>query len=223
MWLGTFTAILFIISYVLLFVVKGGEKSLKRYILPSFILLYLIVISWFTSNIARYTYILFPFSIMFISVEVFIFSRRLKEILKKEQAGFLFLAVIFSLILISTPRYFTELSLNKKITGLGKEYSQFENIVKGEPVFTMFAFESYLIGSPYRFLPNDSIEKVAAYGKKTGVRWILIFHSRSSANDLKFYTNLDWYTDRQLENNHSGVVKLRHFTEDGSMALFEIL
>ncbi len=221
--LGAFTAVLLIISYALLFAVKGEGEKFKRYILPSFILAYLLVISWFTDRIARYAYILFPFCIMFISIEMYNCFKLLKRILKKELFGFMFLAVLFPLILVSTPRYFTELPLNKKVAGTDKEYGRFKKIVKGVPVFSMFAFESYLIGSPYRFLPNDSLEKVAAYGKKTGVRWILIFHSRSSVNELKYYTNLNWYTDRMLENNHPGVVKLRHFSEDGSMALFEIL
>jgi hypothetical protein len=84
-------------------------------------------------------------------------------------------------------------------------------------------YESYIIGSPYRILPNDSLEKVAAYGKKTGVRWILLFHSASSISELQMCGNLKWYTNRALGKTYPDLVKFRLGREDGSLMLYEIL
>ena len=223
--LGVYTFILFFITCVsALLIKKENRRILNIFMLPSFIIMYLLAISFFTDRIARYIYILIPFCIMHISVEVYRYSTLLKSVFKREWSGFLLLVIIFPSILLSTPRFFTELHLNKKYLGMeSNDGNYIKEIVDGEPVFSLFALESYLIGSPYRYLPNDSLEKVAAYGKKTGVRWILIYHGRSTANELTFYTNLGWYSDRSLEKAYPDLVKLRFATRDSIMELYEIL
>ena len=92
-----------------------------------------------------------------------------------------------------------------------------------DKIFMNLGYESYIIGSPYRILPNDSLEKVAAYGKKTGVRWILLFHNASSISELQMCDNLKWYTNRSLEKTYPDLVKFRLGREDGSLMLYEIL
>lgn len=222
--LGPYIFILFFVTCISSLLKTGGRRNLNLFLLSSFVIMYLLVISFFTDKISRYIYILVPFCIMHISFEVYRYSKLIRGAFKIEWPGFLFLAILFLSILLTTPRFFTELHLNKKYLGIeNNDTNYIKKTVNGEPVFSLFALEAYLVGSPYRYLPNDSLEKVVAYGKKTGVRWILIYHGRSTANELKFYTNLGWYSDRLLETNYPGLVKLRFFTEDGSMALFEIL
>ncbi|MBN1906371.1 MAG: hypothetical protein JW927_14865 [Deltaproteobacteria bacterium] len=134
------------------------------------------------------------------------------------------ISFIFGSLLVATPRYFTALRLGQKYLGIDNEYGHdFKKIVNGEPAFSLSDYEAYLIGSSYRMLPNDSLEKVVAYGKKTGVRWILIFFGKSTAIELMDYDNLDWYKNRYLGETYPDLVKFRLGSEDGYLMLYEIL
>ena len=161
---------------------------------------------------------------MHISIEGYRCSGRLKEIKKGKLSVLMPFTVLFILIILSTPKFFTDLKLNPKFVGMDNKYGyDFKQIVKGEPVFSLSSYEAYLIGSPYMMLPNDSLEKVVAYGKKTGVRWIILFYDRSLFSELLFYDKLDWYKDRSLEKEYPGLVKFRLGREDGTLTLYEIL
>ncbi len=223
--LGSFGTILFfILCFAPLFLKTDKKRSLERFLLPSFIIIYLLAISVLTDKIARYAYILFPFCLMHISIEMDILFNKLKRIPKFKLPSFLMIFFIFTSVLATTPRFFTDLSLSPKYLGIDNEYGyDFKKIVNGEPVFSLFPYEAYIIGSPYHILPNDSLEKVAAYGKKTGVRWILLFHSTSSISELQMYENLKWYSSRALEKIYPDLVKFRLGRKDESLMLYEIL
>jgi len=218
------TILFFLFCFLSIAFKKDKNRDLSRFLLPSFVIFYLLILSLLTDKISRYTYILFPFFVIYISIESYGYLKQIRAIFKTKLAGHFFLVFLFSLILLTTPAFFTGLNIGPKYKGLENEYGyDFKKIVKGEPVFSLFAFEAYIIGSPYRILPNDSLEKVAVYGKKTGVRWILLFHGQSSASELKLYNNLDWFSNRLLESTYPDLVKFRLGTTDGAMALYEIL
>jgi hypothetical protein len=222
--LGGFTTIFFfLLCFLSLIINMDKNRDFKRFLLPSFIIFYLLVVSLLTDKISRYIYILFPFCIMYISIESCKYLNWTRDILKIKLSGRLILVLIFVIVLLTMPRFFTDLDLHPKYEGLENEYGHdFKKIVNGEPVFSLFAYEAYIIGSPYRILPNDSLEKVAAYGKKTGVRWILIYHGQGSVSELQLYNNLDWYSNRLLEKTYPHIVKFRLGTKI-DMALYEIL
>lgn len=228
--LGSFTTILFLLLFTLslsislTFFQTDKTRIIRGSLLPSFILFYIIMISLLTDKIARYIYILFPFCIMYISIESYKILTQIKSSLNNRYFKTLILIFIFTSILLTTPKFFTGLDLKKKYTGIENQYGfDFKKITNGEPVFSFFPFETYMVGSPYRVLPNDSLEKVASYGKKTGVHWILIFHSKSSEGELKLYSNATWYSNPRLGKDYPGLVRFRLGTKDGAMALYEIL
>ena len=97
------------------------------------------------------------------------------------------------------------------------------DIVKGEPVFSLDPFSSYLARGLYRVLPNDSLEKVAAYGNLTGVRWLLVTWTWHTRRELHYYDRAQWYDSPSLERAYSHLVKLRCETPDGGAVLYEIL
>lgn len=222
--LGGFGVILFFIFCLTSFFIKVDSKRIEKYILPSFVITYLLLISLLTDKIDRYVYILFPFCIMHISIEAYRCFGYFKKNKNSKLTELLSFTVLFVLFLLTTPRFFTDLELNSKILYMEDRYGDdFNQIVKGEPVFSLSPYEAYIIGSPYRILPNDSLEKVVAYGKKTGVRWIILFYDRSLFSELLFNKNLDWYRSHSLERNYPGLVKFRLGRKDGSMMLYEIL
>jgi hypothetical protein len=223
--LGGFTiAFFFLLCLLPLFSRIDNIKSLEGFLLPFFIIFYLLSISFITDKISRYVYIIFPFCIMHIFITCYKYINRIKSIPNFKLFRFLVYLLIFSLVLITTPKFFTELNLAIKNKSMENEYgSNFKKIINGEPVFSISAYEAYMVGSSYRILPNDSLDKVAAYGKKTGVRWLLIFRTRSNASELRLYNNVDWYSIPQLERAYPDLVEFHLGSTDGSMALYKIL
>ncbi|TET52696.1 MAG: hypothetical protein E3J53_03105 [Desulfobacteraceae bacterium] len=217
--LGTF----FLFCLSPFFVKSEKVKLLNRLLLPLFILFYLLVVSCFTDKISRYSYILFPFVLMHIAGELFVCFHAVTSKLKIRLSGFVFVFVVYALFLFATPRFFTALKIYPKLEDTGPGFHGLRKQVKGEPVFSLTPFSSYLSGGSCRLLPNDSLEKVVRYGRKTGVRWLLISRTQSTLSELRFYTNAQWYWNRSLEKNYPDLVRFCCGTADGSLALYEIL
>jgi hypothetical protein len=143
--------------------------------------------SCFTDTISRYIHILFPFVIMHIAGELFVFSRAMAGTLKRRVWGFLIPCVAFGAFAAATPKYFNAPGLFPKVGFVETAFKEMRDRVRGEPVFSLFPFPAYLSGGLYRVLPNDSLEKVAAYGRRTGVRWLLISWTGHTRSELTFY------------------------------------
>jgi 4-amino-4-deoxy-L-arabinose transferase-like glycosyltransferase len=223
--LGYVLTTLFFVLCFLPFLIKSNKtKLLNRLLLPLFIIFYLIIISFLTDKIDRYIYILFPFCLMHISAELFICFNALMDVLRLKRFSNLILPVsIFSIILLTTPNFFTAFQVIPKAEGMENKYDYLKEYIKGAPVFGLAPYDSYIAGGSFRMLPNDSLEKVVQYGKKTGVRWLLIVRTLSTANQLNLYDNAQWYFERSLEKSHPDLVKFRAGTPDTVMALYEIL
>ncbi len=222
--LGNFLLYLFLMLCISPFLVKSEKiKLLNRLLLPCFIIFYLLVISCFTDKISRYIYILFPFVLMHIAGELFVCFHALTSKLKIRLSALVFVFVVYALFLFATPRFFTALKIYPKLEDTGPGFHGLRKQVKGEPVFSLAPFSSYLSGGSCRLLPNDSLEKVVRYGRKTGVRWLLISRTQSTLSELRFYTNAQWYWNRSLEKNYPDLVRFCCGTADRSLALYEIL
>ncbi len=74
----------------------------------------------------------------------------------------------------------------------------------------------------FRVLPNDSLSKVVTYGKKTGVRWILVSHARTQLWEIGLYDNVKWYADPELPTKYRHLVKFC-CAVDNTFYLYEIL
>jgi len=223
--LGNILTILFFLACLSSFLIKNHRiRFTAKVLLPFFIIFYLLAISFFTDKIPRYIHILLPFCLMHISIELYIRLNDLMDLLKlKRFTNMVLCAFILSLIMLTTPRFFTGLKLIPKGEGMESEYYPFQRHVNGAPVFCVTPLHSFIVGGSFRILPNDSLDKVAQYGKNTGVRWILIARTRSVANELKLYNNAQWYLEHSLEKGYPDLVKLRAGTDDRFMALYEIL
>ncbi|MGD9077384.1 MAG: hypothetical protein PVJ69_19355, partial [Desulfobacteraceae bacterium] len=79
-----------------------------------------------------------------------------------------------------------------------------------------------LAGASFRVLPNDSLEKVARYGKRTRVKWLLVDRTGVTAVERAPYTNAQWVWNAPLEKDYTQVVRFRCGTKDRNIALYEI-
>ncbi|MBW2339812.1 MAG: glycosyltransferase family 39 protein [Deltaproteobacteria bacterium] len=217
--LGTF--FLFCLSP---FFVKSDKMKLpNRLLLPLFILFYLSVVSCFTDKIPRYSHILFPFVLMHIAGELFVYFHAVTSKFKIRLSILVFFFVVYALLLFATPRFFTALRIFPKLEDAETEFHGLRDQVNGEPVFGLSPFSSYLLGGSCRLLPNDSLEKVVKYGKKTGVRWLLVSRTQSAVSEARLYTNTQWYSSPTLERDYPHLVRFCCKTADGAYVLYEIL
>jgi hypothetical protein len=223
--LGPVLITLFFILCFSPFLLRSNKiKFLNRVLLPFFIIFYIIIISLLTDKIDRYIYILFPFCLMHISAELFICFNPLVDLLRlKRFSNIVLPAAIFFMLLLTTPHFFTAFEVIPKVGGMENEYDYFKKYINGDPVFSLVPYYSYITGGSFRILPNDSLDKVAIYGKKTGVRWLLIVRTLKAADELKLYSNAQWYYYQLLEKKYPDLVKFRIGTTDGVMALYELL
>lgn len=213
---------LFLLACVTPFVVRSERVDLStRLVLPGCVILYLLVLSTYSANVIRYVYIMFPFLIMHIAIELALSLQRWE--LKKGWVPVAGAASFFALVLITAPTFFFEMQFYPKASFQDSKLLTLKKAVKqGDGVFSLSAFHAYAIGGVFRVLPNDSLSKVVTYGKKTGVRWILVSHARTQLWEIGLYDNVKWYTDPVL------VTKYRHLVKfccavDNTFYLYEIL
>jgi len=222
--LGNFLLCLFLVLSISPFFVKSeNRKLLDRLLLPLFILFYLLVVSCFTDRIPRYIYILFPFALMHIAGELFVCFHKVTNALRIRFSSLVFLFIMYTFFIFVTPHYFTELRVSPRLQDLETQFETFRQKVNGEPVFSLSPFGSYLSGGSCRLLPNDSLERVVKYGKKTGVRWLLVARTESALSEIQLYTNAQWYWNANLQSEYSHLLKFCCETPDGSFSLYEIL
>jgi hypothetical protein len=223
--LGAFIFYLFLVLCISPFVVKSKRVSLsKRLLFPTFIAFYLAVLSCLGAGIVgRYVFILFPFVLMHITIEVFTLLIDLNYI---QNRGVLIacFGVFFVLVFYLTSRHFQEAKVYPKFSEQMSQYQRFKNYIRhGEPAFSLLPGSSYLAGATFRVLPNDSLEKVAKYGKRTGVRWLLVDRTNRTFVEKIPYNNAQWHWSLSIETDYPDLISYRSGNTDGSIALYEIL
>jgi 4-amino-4-deoxy-L-arabinose transferase-like glycosyltransferase len=220
--LGSSVLYLFLVSCISPFLIRAEKKELlDRLLLPCFIIFYLFAVSGFTDTVSRYVYVVFPFAFMQIAGELFVFWRAISGTIGNRIWGAALVCAAYAFFAFATPRYFNSLGLSSKVGSVDAEFRKMRDTVKGEPVFSLFPYSSYLAGGIYRVLPNDTLEKVAAHGKLTGVRWLLVAWTGHTRSELHFYNRARWYSSPSLEEHYSHLVELRCSTPDGWARLYE--
>jgi len=222
--LGNFLLYLFLVLCISPFFVKAkNRKPLNRLLLPLFIIFYLLVVSCITDKIPRYIYILFPFALMHITGELFVCFHAVTNALRIRFSSLVFFVIIYVFFLLVTPHYFTELRVSPKLQDVETRFESLRKKVNGEPVFSLSPFGAYVSGGSCRLLPNDSLEKVVKYGKKTGVRWLLVSRTESALSEIQLCTNAQWYRKPSLDKEYPHLVRYCCETPNGGYTLYEIL
>jgi len=222
--LGDIPFYLFLVfSITPLFLDSGRFKKQNRLILPCVVIFYIMFISCFTDSVSRYIYVIFPFVLIHISSELFFCFRVFKSTVKTKALDLIFVGVAFFLILLFMPRFFVDLKIVPKMQEAKAEFRKFSGQINGEPVFCLSPFYVFLAGGSYRILPNDTLEKVVQYGKKTRVHWLLIAWTDSAKDESQFYTNAKWYWNDSLARDYPDLVRFMLSSYDNRFVLYQIL
>ena len=222
--LGTPIFYLFLIFCISPFVVKSKRIHLShRLVVPVFVAFYLVILSCFTGSVGRYVYVLFPLVIIFIVVELYVLLIDVPYVKKRNICVACF-ALFFLFALYSTPRYFYELKIHPKFLEDRNQYSICKGYIENhDPAFGLSPISTYLVGATFRTLPNDCLEKVVIYARRTGVKWLLVDRTATTRVDRKLYNNAQWYWSSPIEDEYYDLVRCHCEGEDGKIALYEIL
>lgn len=200
---GIFFLAVFILSCITPLVIRYQEiDNLSRMFLPLFMITYLMVISMTGDYVARYMQIIFPLGFTQAGVETYLVCKMLSSNSRLKDAMPIIIPALLIWSVFVTPKYFfdvrTVTERQTRETDLFQLRS-FRNYVKqGEPIFSLFANQAFYSGGTFRIMPNDSLEKVVEYGKRTGVRWILVSKAYGSINESYYNVHAKWYRDPSL-------------------------
>ncbi|GAB4338026.1 MAG: hypothetical protein Kow0089_09670 [Desulfobulbaceae bacterium] len=209
---GRTLVVLFLLSTALLMYLSIKDPARKRafLILPLYLAVYLVVLSYAGSAVRRYLFIVYPFALAIIliavhSCAVFLLGKQRNRMIRLSilMAG----AVLFAL----TPNTSIGVKTKPKYRESSENPYQVcrQLITPGEPVFSLHPFDSYSLGGWYRTLPNDSLPRVAAYARKTGVKW-MVLDNTGDQRDHELYRNAPWLNNiANLEKLYPGLVRLR--------------
>jgi len=223
---GVFFLAVFILSCITPLVIRYREiDNLSRMFLPLFMVSYLMVISMVGDNVARYMQIIFPLGFAQLGVETYLACKMLSSNTRLKDAVPIIIPALLIWGVFVTPKYFfdvrTVTERQPQETDLF-QLSGFRKYVKeGDPIFSLFANQAFYSGGTFRIMPNDSLEKVVKYGKRTGVRWILVSKAYGSVNESYYNIHAKWYRDPLL------VTKFPHLLRyccsvDDTYRLYEI-
>lgn len=199
------------------------EQFLLRNLLPIFVISYLVVLSLFTSLIERYVEILFIYLFIHLLVEMsFIIQQMIPKMTQKKY--WFMIIFMFSLTLWLTPQRFTTTPLVPKMAEAVSPFAPCANWAKRhEAIFSFHPLYSYLLGGTFRSLPNDSLDKVIFYAKKTSVRWLVLTQSPVEIAEREYYLYSPWLASTDLASDSFGKMKKRCNTQNEEVVLYEIL
>ena len=209
--LGTW---LFLLSLLLLLFLIMDRKSTSkpvRIIIPGFLFIYLLVVSIFDTEIRRYVEILCPLVLLFIIIELYLFSKSVIKSLNLDKPFLLpvILAVFLpAMVTGGTPQLFYEKKVYKRNPELKEKLAELGNAVNHEPVFALFPSYAHAVNGNFRILPNDSLDKIAIYANRTDVEWLLVANIPSEAEVTKLWdVAYPWLTAGLLDDQYGDIIE----------------
>ena len=202
----------------------GGPAAAKswRLLLAGTVIGYLALLSTMTGLIARYIDVLAPFLVGLAGVGVQGLIERLRTpparaTLVQAGAGVL----TGALILLSQPAAPKSPALRKYGEATNPLAHCREFVAPGAGVLSFHAFEPYLLGGVYRIVPNDSLDRIAAYARHTGTRWLLFRPNAATGLEVQLYDRAAWLRD-PTELFRNANYAARCASGDSTAVLFEI-
>ena len=217
--IGNILPYFFLLTVISAFFIKIKNKNTyARRLLPTFLVAYLIIISFFTGVIDRYVHIIFGLVLAHTMTEAYLLIDRFLLINVTNKQRVLGILLLFSATLLLIPRLFTTAVAKPKIGEHANLFGNCSRFVKNseEQVFSIHPADAYLVGGRFYILPNDSLEKIAQYAHKIGVRWLII-----KSNEQNFYTMANWLKNKNLEKDYSDLLTLRCKAERKLIYLYE--
>lgn len=194
--LGTPLLLMVFLGVLLCLVIPGtSDRAAWRQLLPAMVLSYLLVLSLLTGLVERYVEVLLPVLIAqaaagtYFLVHTLARGRRLTTL---AWAGVAAAAMGGGAAMSDGPLPPT-VTLTRKVGEATNPIAPCRTLVTpGEGMFSFHPVEAYLLGATHRIIPNDSLERIAAYGRLTGTRWLLLRLSAATEREVRLYTHAGW-------------------------------
>ncbi|MBI5509873.1 MAG: glycosyltransferase family 39 protein [Deltaproteobacteria bacterium] len=198
------------------------DRSRAAELLPgAFALFYVAAVSGLTDLVPRYITVALPFALAQVGVELGHFSTRLGSTPRRISLATAGLVVIAALGYVATgeaPAPALAPRTAEPIAGI--DAPQGGVLPNGAPLFALSPWEAYLLGGTYRTLPNDALERVAAYGRNTGVEYLAV--SRSASNDALLYRNAPWYRAADLRARYPALLDVVYDSGHGAFTVYRL-
>lgn len=174
-----------------------GDREGERWVLPVILLSYLGAVSLVSGAIARYVEVLVPFVWIQIFAEAWRCSRPWRERLPQPMLATAAIGLGFAaLCALTLPRTFAAVPLAPRVGERGNPLAACaDRIAPGAPVFSFHPMAAYLLGGTFRFVPNDTLPRLAAYGARTGTHYLLLTQLRSDLSERGYYDHAPWARD----------------------------
>ncbi|MDE1462810.1 hypothetical protein [Spartinivicinus poritis] len=209
---GNLFFVCFILSIISSFSLKINNFFDEcRKILSLCIIFYFIFVSFFSGLIGRYVYVIFPFAVVVVVCEFYYIFRYFNLKINTFLCWFFCLGLI---LLFSLNNAFFEVKMTRKSAKESDPLFLCKKIInKNDPIFSFHPGHAYILGGVFRVIPNDSLEKVIKYAKKTGVKWLVIDESNNMYYEESLYKNIDWIKSKKIDFykaiNKRCIVKLK--------------
>jgi len=203
--------LLFIITAATSFLLplKGFPRRL-RIIIPLHVILYILLLALFASQITRYLAVIVPLVLIHICLELHLLLRSCRWPAPsgdRVPAGIVL--VLFPLIVLAgSPALFHAKQIYPRDPLRVERLEELRGKIGGAPVFAQFPVFAHAAGGSFRQLPNDGLDKIARYAEKTGVRWLLVVDIPEERAVMKFWTNAyEWLILKDLQSRYPDVVE----------------
>jgi hypothetical protein len=193
---GPWYVVLFIItSLTPLLVRRRGAPWQRRLMLSAWVWFYILAVSSITDLIPRYIVVILPFLVLHIAMEICALASML-SIIRVPGCRIVLCAALMmppaSALAVTTAFDRFEVAYSAADPALYAPLREF--IQEGDVVFSPAPLDAYLLGAGFRVLPDDSLDRVATYAERTGVKWLVVARKWHNRRQLEFY-NHQWYIE----------------------------
>jgi hypothetical protein len=166
--------------------------------------MYLLSISLLGDLVERYVTVLLPFVLVATAIE---FSRVSRQLTRNDRIATLSTMIVMGVGIFLMPRIdFDQIPDNSRKL-LWPQLAFRQNLEPDARVLSMHPLDAYLIGGTWMILPNDSLEQVVEYGRKTNSLWLFVARYALRDRDETYYVKASWYRDRDLEVHYPDLVQ----------------
>lgn len=196
--LGALTVILAAAGVALAALRPGAAgTACWRLLMPAALAGYFAVLSVLTGLVERYVEVMLPLLIAQAAVGLYLTVTATAAAARLPRVAWLALAVaIVGLVMLSAPTSLLATPLSRKVGEKASPITECSRLVReGEGVFSFHPVEAYLLGGSHRIIPNDSLQRIATYGRRTGTRWLLFQRSNATDREILLYGHATWLSD----------------------------
>jgi 4-amino-4-deoxy-L-arabinose transferase-like glycosyltransferase len=104
--------------------------------------------------------------------------------------------IVFVIGLASAPSLFADVSRYPKLLESELPMGALRNVVgRGDPMFTLYPADAYFLGGIFRVQPDARTGDLAAFARRTGVKWLVVRRTPQIMQELQYYSESSWYLD----------------------------